>query len=78
MKAPVLMLNGRFDYYYPLQASQEPMFRLLGSPKDQSDTWCTKRAMTFLEQESSKSRWTGWTSILVQSAKSTEFCLKQG
>ena len=35
VKAPVLMLNGRFDYYYPLQASQEPMFRLLGSPKDQ-------------------------------------------
>jgi len=30
--APVLMLNGRFDPFYPAQTSQEPMFRLLGTP----------------------------------------------
>ncbi len=30
---PVLMLNGRYDWFYPLEISQ-PMFRLLGTPKE--------------------------------------------
>ena len=34
VKAPVLMLNGRFDYIYPTAASQEPMYRLLGTPSE--------------------------------------------
>jgi dienelactone hydrolase len=32
VKAPVLMLNGRYDYGYPTETSQKPMFRLLGTP----------------------------------------------
>ncbi len=32
VKQPVLMLNGRYDFYYPLETSQIPMFRLLGTP----------------------------------------------
>jgi eukaryotic-like serine/threonine-protein kinase len=28
------MLGGRFDYVFPVGASQEPMFRLLGTPKE--------------------------------------------
>ena len=32
MKVPVLMLNGRYDYYFMLVDDQDPMFRLLGSP----------------------------------------------
>jgi serine/threonine protein kinase len=32
VKAPVLLLNGRFDYMYPLRSSQETLFRLLGTP----------------------------------------------
>lgn len=35
VKVPVLMLNGRFDFFYPTETSQVPMFRLLGTPKDQ-------------------------------------------
>ena len=35
VKAPVLMLNGRFDFIYPPKISQEPMFRLLGTPPEQ-------------------------------------------
>ena len=35
VKAPVLTLNGRYDFYYPTVSSQEPMFRLLGTPADQ-------------------------------------------
>ena len=34
VKAPVLMLSGRFDYVFPTVTSQEPMFRLLGTPKE--------------------------------------------
>jgi len=35
VKAPVLMLNGRFDFIFPTGSSQEPMFRALGTPTDQ-------------------------------------------
>lgn len=31
-KIPVLMLNGRFDYVFPLEISQIQLFRLLGMP----------------------------------------------
>lgn len=34
IKAPVLMLSGRFDYIFPTGTSQEPMFRLFGTPKE--------------------------------------------
>ncbi len=33
--APVLMLNGRFDHYFPVETSQRPFFRLLGTPPAQ-------------------------------------------
>lgn len=33
VKIPVLMLNGRFDFFYPVETSEEPMFRLLGTAK---------------------------------------------
>jgi serine/threonine protein kinase/formylglycine-generating enzyme required for sulfatase activity/dienelactone hydrolase len=33
LRVPVLMLNGRFDFIYPPQLSQEPMFRFLGTDK---------------------------------------------
>ena len=35
VKQPVLMLNGRYDFFFPMQASQEPLYQLLGSGKDQ-------------------------------------------
>jgi eukaryotic-like serine/threonine-protein kinase len=35
VKVPVLMLNGRFDSVFPQESSQEPMYRLLGTPNDQ-------------------------------------------
>jgi pimeloyl-ACP methyl ester carboxylesterase len=30
---PVLMLNGQYDMYFPVETSQKPMFAFLGSPK---------------------------------------------
>jgi cephalosporin-C deacetylase-like acetyl esterase len=34
VRTPVLMLNGRFDSFFPQDSSQEPMFRLLGTPSE--------------------------------------------
>jgi eukaryotic-like serine/threonine-protein kinase len=34
VKAKVLMLNGRFDYFLPTVSSQEPLFKLLGTPAE--------------------------------------------
>ncbi len=33
VRAPVLMVNGRYDYFFPVESSQTPMFRLLGTPQ---------------------------------------------
>jgi hypothetical protein len=32
---PVLMLNGIYDMYFPVESSQKPMFRLLGTSQAQ-------------------------------------------
>lgn len=32
-RMPVLMVNGRFDFRYPLERAQKPLFRLLGAPE---------------------------------------------
>jgi formylglycine-generating enzyme required for sulfatase activity/dienelactone hydrolase len=34
IRMPVLMLNGEYDHYFPVETSQRPMFRLLGTPPD--------------------------------------------
>jgi len=31
---PVLMLNGRFDFFLPEDNTQIPMFRLMGAPEN--------------------------------------------
>jgi pimeloyl-ACP methyl ester carboxylesterase len=33
VKVPILMMNGRDDFLSPLEQSQIPMFRLLGTPE---------------------------------------------
>jgi dienelactone hydrolase len=33
VKIPMLMLNGRYDHFFPLEESQKPLFRLLGTPE---------------------------------------------
>lgn len=34
IKIPVLMLNGKFDQFFPLETSQIPMYELLGTKKE--------------------------------------------
>jgi pimeloyl-ACP methyl ester carboxylesterase len=33
VRAPTLMVNGRYDFVFPLESSQSPLFRLLGTPE---------------------------------------------
>ena len=33
VKVPVLMLNGRYDHFFPVESSQRPFFDLLGTPE---------------------------------------------
>ncbi|MBA3338421.1 MAG: hypothetical protein H0T54_01490 [Geodermatophilaceae bacterium] len=35
IKAPTLMLNGKYDFFFPTESSQRPFFRLLGTAADQ-------------------------------------------
>ncbi len=37
VRIPVLMLNGRFDHYFPTETSQKPMFAALGTPPQDKD-----------------------------------------
>ena len=32
-KIPVLMLNGRYDFFLPVDSAQVPFYRLLGTPE---------------------------------------------
>ncbi len=34
VKQPVLMLNGRYDFFCPVETSQMPLLRLLGAPQE--------------------------------------------
>jgi len=35
VKVPVLMLNGRYDFFFPVEVAQRPFFERLGTVKDQ-------------------------------------------
>jgi cephalosporin-C deacetylase-like acetyl esterase len=37
IKMPVLMLNGKYDFFFPYETSQLPFYQLLGTPKDNKD-----------------------------------------
>ena len=43
-KVPVLMLNGRDDFSFPLEASQLPLLRQLGTPRKTKSTCCSMAA----------------------------------
>jgi cephalosporin-C deacetylase-like acetyl esterase len=34
---PTLMLNGRYDFVFPVETSQKPMFDFLGTPREQKE-----------------------------------------
>jgi len=34
IKVPVLMINGKYDQFFPVETSQKPMYQLLGTPRE--------------------------------------------
>ncbi|HEX9005918.1 MAG TPA: SUMF1/EgtB/PvdO family nonheme iron enzyme, partial [Bacteroidota bacterium] len=39
VRQPVLMLNGQYDHYFPVQTSMLPMFHLLGTPAAEKENY---------------------------------------
>jgi len=37
IKTPVLMLNGKYDFFFPYETSQLPFYTLLGTPKENKE-----------------------------------------
>jgi pimeloyl-ACP methyl ester carboxylesterase len=35
LRRPVLMVNGRYDFFFPYDNTQLPLFKLLGAPTEQ-------------------------------------------
>ncbi len=46
IKAPVLMLNGKYDFFFPYETAQVPFFKLLGTPKDEKKLFVYDRGHT--------------------------------
>ncbi|MHC5212382.1 MAG: bifunctional serine/threonine-protein kinase/formylglycine-generating enzyme family protein [Planctomycetota bacterium] len=40
---PTLMLNGRYDHFFPVETSQKPLFELLGTPDDRKTYFLTEQ-----------------------------------
>ena len=34
---PTLMLNGEYDFFFPVETSQKPMYELLGTPPEDKE-----------------------------------------
>jgi cephalosporin-C deacetylase-like acetyl esterase len=34
IKVPVLMINGKYDQFFPVETSQKPMYQLLGTSRE--------------------------------------------
>jgi serine/threonine protein kinase len=37
LKLPVLMVNGRYDFTFPVETAQDPLFKMLGTPPAQKE-----------------------------------------
>ncbi len=42
LRIPVLMVNGRYDFTFPLDQAQNPFFSLLGTPARRQDPRCSR------------------------------------
>jgi pimeloyl-ACP methyl ester carboxylesterase len=37
IKSPVLLLNGKYDFFFPYETSQLPFYELLGTPEEHKE-----------------------------------------
>lgn len=47
VKQPALMLNGHYDFFFPVESTQDPFYRLLRSKKDQKKHLLCETGPTF-------------------------------
>ncbi|MHC4838001.1 MAG: protein kinase domain-containing protein, partial [Planctomycetota bacterium] len=40
---PTIMMNGKYDHFFPVESSQKPLFELLGTPEDSKRYYLTER-----------------------------------
>ena len=48
---PTLMLNGRYDHFFPLESSQRPLFEMLGTPDDRKRSYLTDRGHSVARED---------------------------
>jgi len=65
VKVPVLLLNGRFDFFYPMDTSQLPMFQLFGVPDAQKRRVVYDTGHNIPRPELIRETLDGWIAILV-------------
>jgi eukaryotic-like serine/threonine-protein kinase len=44
VKVPTLLIGGRYDFMFPVESSQNPLFELLGAPRDKKKHWILENA----------------------------------
>ena len=51
MTVPVLMLNGKYDFFFPYETAQLPYFEMLGTPAEQKKLVVHEAGHTFPRTE---------------------------
>jgi dipeptidyl aminopeptidase/acylaminoacyl peptidase len=59
VKIPVLMLNGTYDHYFPVETAQKPMFTLLGTPAEHKK-WIVYDGGHFVPRDQLVKETLGW------------------
>ena len=54
IKIPVLMLNGKYDFFFPYETSQLPFYELLGTPKEHKKLFLYDQGHNVPESQLSK------------------------
>jgi hypothetical protein len=59
MMVPTLMLNGRYNTFFPIESNVEPMFQLLGTPQEDKRLF-TSESGQFIPQKDLTSETVAW------------------
>jgi hypothetical protein len=54
VKVPMLMLNGKYDFFFPYETSQVPFFMLLGTPEEHKRMLVNESGHSFPRTEMAK------------------------
>jgi pimeloyl-ACP methyl ester carboxylesterase len=63
VKIPTLMINGRYDFVFPVVACQQPLFRWLGTPEKDKRYVLVDSGHVPPRNDIIRETWIGWTTI---------------